>query len=236
MRIAIMQPGYLPWLGFFELMHKCDLFVLFDDVQYTKKDWRSRNRIRTKEGWMWLTVPVLTKMKRSQKINEVRINRSIDWRKKHLNALAIHYRKSRYFMSYFPRLKEIVCCDWEYLFELDFELIKWLSAQLSITTKIIKSSSLTIGGRREEKIIGICKALGADQLYDSKAAASFLDPADFQAQGISLTFQNYEHPVYAQVYSPFVSYLSTVDLLFNHGPASAHILLGNAVCGPKDIA
>lgn len=102
MKIAIMQPGYLPWLGFFELMYNCDIFVLLDDVQYTKKDWRSRNRIRTKGGWIWLTVPVFTKNKRFQFINEVKINYFEDWGRKHLESIKINYSRTRYFNIYFP--------------------------------------------------------------------------------------------------------------------------------------
>jgi hypothetical protein len=228
MRIAIMQPGYLPWLGFFELMHNCDLFVLFDDVQYTKKDWRSRNRIRTKNGWMWLSVPVMTKGKQFQLINEAKINNSFAWRNKHFKAVEINYRKSRYFGEYFPHFKKILSFDWEYLVELDLELIKWLSAEIGIHKGIIKSSSLKTEGCREDKIIAVCKVLKADELYDSMAAASFLDVQKFQAKGIRLFFQNYTHPVYIQVYSPFTPFMSTLDLLFNCGPQSNEILLGAA--------
>lgn len=231
-----MQPGYLPWLGFFELMHNCDLFVLLDDVQYTKKDWRSRNKIRTKKGWMWLSVPVLTKKRRFQMINEARINRSIDWQQKHLKAVEINYHKSKYFAQYFPHLKKILSFDWEYLAEMDLELIRWLSQELGIRKEIVKSSSLKTGVGREEKIISICKALGANQLYDSKAAANFLDPHDFQAQGIDLLFQDYEHPAYSQVYSPFIGFMSSLDLLFNHGPQSNAILLSSAGYGCKETA
>lgn len=233
MRIAIMQPGYLPWLGFFELMHNCDLFVLFDDVQYTKKDWRSRNRIRTKDGWMWLSVPVLTKGKQSQLINEARIDNSFNWRSKHLNSIEINYHKSKFFNEYFPRLKKILSFDWEYLVDLDMELIKWLSGEISIQKEIIKSSGLKAVGRREDKIIAVCKALKADELYDSMASSGFLDAGEFQAQGIKLIFQDYAHPVYSQLHSPFMPFMSSVDLLFNHGKESAGILLGKATGGRK---
>lgn len=235
MRIAIMQPGYLPWLGFFELMLNCDLFVLFDDVQYTKKDWRSRNRIRSKDGWMWLSVPVMTKGKQFQLINEARIAYSSDWRNKHLKAVEINYRKARYFTEYFTRFKKILSFDWEYLVELDLELIKWLSIELGIHKEIIKSSSLKTGGRRDDKIIAVCKALKADELYDSMAAASFLDVQRFQAEGVRLLFQNYVHPVYVQVYSPFVPFMSSLDLLFNYGPQSTEIFLDATIGQEKEL-
>lgn len=234
MRIAIMQPGYLPWLGFFELMHNCDVFVLFDDVQYTKKDWRSRNRIRTKDGWMWLSVPIQTKHNRCQMISEARIDHSSNWRHKHVKAVEINYRKARFFKDYFAAFKEILSFEWTHLCDLDFELIKWLSEAIGIRRKIIRSSVLKTGGKREEKIISVCKALGAGVLYDSKAAASFLDAHEFDRHGIRMIFQDYAHPVYEQVHSPFMSFMSTVDLLFNCGPLSGDIILGRSVVNDQE--
>lgn len=226
MRISIMQPGYLPWLGFFELMYNCDLFVFLDDVQYTRKDWRSRNKIRTKDKWILLTVPVLTKNKRFQLINEAEINNFEDWKKKHLYSIAINYRKAGYFEEYFPELQDIYKKDWKYLVELDIDIIAWLSKKLGITTPVTRSSALKTIGRKEEKIINICKALGAEELYDSKAARSILDIRIFQDAKIKIEFQDYIHPVYRQVYKPFIPYMSAIDLLFQYGPESLDILLG----------
>jgi hypothetical protein len=180
MRIAIMQPGYLPWLGFFELMYNCDLFVLLDDVQYTKKDWRNRNRIRTKDGWIWLSAPVLTKNKRFQLMNEVEINNSVDWKRKHLRAIEINYHRAKYFKNYFPSLVEKYSYDWDYLVDLDIVLIGWLKDALKIITPIIRSSLLVTQGKKEEKIINICKKLNAKELYDSKAAHDILELEKFK--------------------------------------------------------
>lgn len=219
-----MQPGYLPWLGFFELMQNCDLFVIFDDVQYTKKDWRNRNRIRSKNSWFWLTVPVLTKHKRFQLINEARINYSIDWRTKHLRAIAINYCKAKYFNNYFFDFEKKLDYKWDSLVDLDLEIIIWLSKALGINKSIIKSSTLKTKGKRENKIIEICKTLGAQELYDSKAASLFIDKKEFEKAGINIIFQDYRHPVYEQIYKPFIPYMSTIDLLFNHGPNSLGII------------
>ncbi len=229
MRIAIMQPGYLPWLGFFELMHHCDLFVIFDDVQYTKKDWRSRNKIRTKDGWMWLTVPVQTKDRRFQLINEAVIDHTSNWRQKHIKSVEVHYGKARYLKEFFPAFKEIVGFKWERLVDLDLELIKWLAGALGIRRDIVMSSSLKTTGGREEKIIAVCEALGATELYDTKASSTFLDRAAFENRGIKLEFQDYQHPVYRQLYEPFLAQMSVIDLLFNYGPESLGMILGK--CG-----
>ncbi len=225
MIVSIMQPGYLPWLGFFELIYNCDLFVLLDDVQYTKKDWRSRNRIRTKDGWIWLSVPVLTKNKQIQLINEVKINSSISWRRKHLKAIEINYNKAEYFNDYFPYFEKLYTIDWEYLLDLNIEIINWVVKMLNIKTPLIKSSGLNAEGRKEDKIINICKALNAGELYDTKAARGILDLDKFEKNEIKIRFQDYQHPSYRQIYEPFIPYMSIVDLLFQYGPKSLNVLL-----------
>jgi len=222
---SIMQPGYLPWLGFFELIYSCDLFILLDDVQYTKKDWRSRNRIRTKDKWIWLSVPVLTKNKQNQLINEVKINSSINWRRKHLKAIETNYNKAEYFNDYFPYFERLYTIDWEYLLDLDIEIINWVVKMLNIKTPIIKSSSLNTEGKKENKIINICKALNAGELYDTRAAQDILDLDKFNKNEIKIRFQDYKHPIYRQIYEPFFPYMSIIDLLFQYGPKSLNILL-----------
>lgn len=225
MRIAIMQPGYLPWLGFFDLMHHCELFVIFDDVQYTKKDWRSRNKIRTWDGWMWLSVPVQTKHRRFQTIYEAEIDHTSNWRQKHLRAIEVNYGRAPYFKDFFPALKEIIGFRWEHLVDLDLELIKWLAAAFGMRRDIIKSSGLKTHGKREEKIIAVCEALGAKELYDTKAASTFLDLPAFEKKRIKLEFQDYCHPIYQQLHEPFLSHMSAIDLLFNYGPESRGVIL-----------
>lgn len=225
-RIAIMQPGYLPWLGFFELMHNCDLFVFLDDVQYTKKDWRNRNRIRIKEGWMWLSVPVLYKNKSGQLIKDVKINNQQRWKKKHLNAIRFNYHKTKYFKNYFSEISDLYENDWTYLCLLDTSFITYLKGKLNITTPGIFSSSLNIKNKKSKKILEICKLLEAGELYDSKAAANFLEVSLFQSEGIKVKFQDYSHPVYNQVFNPFIPYMSVIDLLFNCGPDSLNVILG----------
>lgn len=228
MIVSIMQPGYLPWLGFFELIYNCDLFVLLDDVQYTKKDWRNRNRIRTKGRWIWLSVPVLTKNKQSQLINEVRINYSTNWRRKHLKAIEINYNKTKYFNDYFPYFEKLYTRDWEYLLDLDIEIINWAVKALNIKTPIIKSSGLNTEGKKEDKIINICKKLNVAELYDTKAAQDILNLDKINKSGIKIKFQDYQHPIYKQIYEPFLPYMSAIDLLFQYGPKSLNILLNKS--------
>ncbi len=225
-RIAIMQPGYLPWLGFFELMYHCDLFVFLDDVQYTKRDWRNRNRIRTCNGWQWLTVPVFNRNKRGQQIRDVQINNHGNWQKQHFKALQIHYSKSRFSSLLLPEFKNIYSKQWDKLLDLNVELILLLAETLLIKTPWVFSSELNIKSKKSERILEICKLLNADELYDSKAASDFLDLSLFEKEEISVKFQDFEHPVYNQVYKPFIPYMSVIDLLFNYGEEGLRIILG----------
>jgi len=229
-RIAIMQPGYLPWLGFFELMYNCDLFVFLDDVQYTKRDWRNRNRIRTYDGWQWLTVPVFNKNKRGQLIKDVQINNQVNWQKQHFNAFRVHYNKSRFFNSFIPELQNIYSRRWKNLSGLNIELILLLAKILKILTPCIFSSQLNIKSKKSMRILEICKELNANELYDSKAASNFLNLSLFGKEDITVKFQNYVHPVYDQVYKPFIPYMSTIDLLFNYGEEASKIILGKMSC------
>ncbi|MDD5746778.1 MAG: WbqC family protein [Candidatus Omnitrophica bacterium] len=229
-RIAIMQPGYLPWLGFYELMHNCDLFVFLDDVHYTTRDWRNRNRIRTHDGWQWLSVPVLHKNKRCQLIKDVRIDNDEPWNKKHLRALEINYRRSRFFDRFYPELRAVYARPWEYLCQLNTELIGVCCRALSIQTPCICASTLDVRAAGSERILEICKALNAYTLYDSKAAANFLDVSLFEKERIIVEFQDYRHPVYEQVYAPFIPFMSAVDLIFNHGPEASGIVVSGRSC------
>jgi hypothetical protein len=216
-RIAIMQPGYLPWLGFFELMANCDLFIFLDDVQYTKRDWRNRNRIRTNNGWQWLSVPVFNKNKREQLIKDVQINNQEHWQKQHLGALKINYNKSKFFGFIFPELEDIYAKGTDKLLDLNLALTGLLAKKLSIQTPCLFSSEFKIKSTRTQRVLEICRLLKADELYDSMAAADFLDLALFEQENIKVKFQNYIHPVYNQVYKPFIPYMSALDLLFNYG-------------------
>ncbi len=224
MRIAVLQPGYLPWLGFFDQELSVDLFVLYDDVQYDRRRWRNRNRLKTPTGPGWLTVPVEQKGKYDQIIRDVKIDNTRPWRKKHLGAVATYYRKAPYFEKLFPQLEEIISKDWEYLWELDLALIEWLNRVIEIGTPVRMASELGVPGLKSERLLNICRKLGADQYYTGAAARHYLDLRQFEDAGIEVYFQEYEHPVYPQLYGPFVSHLSVLDLLMVAGPAAKEII------------
>ena len=224
MRVTILQPSYLPWLGFFEQMTRSDKFVLLDDVQYTRRDWRNRNKVRVKEGWVWLTVPVQQKSRFSQRLLETRIDNSVSWRRKHLETLRQHYCKAPFFEKYFPRCQQIYEKDWEFLFDLCLETIQFLKEEMGIETPLLRSSEMKLSGEKTERLVSICRELGATHYLSGESGSDYISQEDFSNQGIELEYQNYEHPVYPQRYPGFVPHLSTIDLLFNCGEQSLSIL------------
>ena len=231
MRVTILQPSYLPWLGFFEQMSRSDKFVLLDDVQYTRRDWRNRNRIRVKEGWAWLTVPVLQKSKFSQSLLETRIDNSVAWRKKHLETLRLHYCKAPFFADYFPLCQQVYEKDWTYLLDLCLGTIELIKQGLGIETLILRSSELETSGEKTERLLSICRALQATHYLSGDAGSNYISETDFASQGIALEYQDYTHPVYSQRYPGFVSHLSAIDLLFNFGKESLNILQAQESAG-----
>jgi len=225
MKIGILQPGYLPWLGFFEQMSRCDVFVYLDDVQYTKNDWRNRNRIKTKDGIQWLTVPVSYKF--GQKIRDVAINNTYPWKRKHIHALRMWYGKSKFFSVYSEEIEQILKREWTYIVDLDIEVTRWLMKKLGITTKTILSSGLSIDIKNQQyRLVEICQALGCDYFYEGKSGQNYIDIEFFKAHGITIEFQDYQHPQYPQLWGEFVPYLSAIDLLFNVGSESLDYIIG----------
>jgi len=224
MRISIMQPIYLPWLGYFELMENCDTFVYFDDVEFVKKTFQRRNKIKTKQGELLLTVPVFSKNKLDQRINETCINYGIKWRKKHFNSIKMNYCKAPYYNNYIGEIKNFYDQNYTYLPELDIKLIELLKKMIGIKTKTISSSQLKVNGKKDERIVNICKKLKAKILYDASGAKELLDKSYFKQNNIELVFQSYKHPTYKQQWGDFISYLSVLDLLMNEGPNTLEII------------
>ena len=224
MRVAILQPSYLPWLGFFEQMHRSDQFILYDDVQFTRRDWRNRNRVRVLEGSVWLTVPVIQKNKYDQSLLETKIDNSTSWKRKHLETIRCHYSKTPFFDMYFPWCEKVFNSDWDFLLDLSLETIQYLKGELKINTPLLRSSELGDSGNKTERLISICKQLGATQYLSGDSARNYISEKDFSDQGIELEYQKYQHPEYPQRYEGFVPFLSTIDLLFNCGDKSMEFL------------
>lgn len=227
MRAVILQPGYLPWLGFFDQMYKSDIFVIYDDVQYDKHGWRNRNRIKTIQGVQWLTVPILIKGQDKPSIKEVLINNKVDWRRTHLKSIKQNYSRAPFFDTYFEIFEEIYSKEWKYLMDIDMTFTFALMEKLGLTTKVKFSSSLGIIGKNTRRLVDICLYLGASEYLTGDAAKDYLDESLFSQNDIKLQYHQYQHPTYNQLYGEFVSHLSIIDLLFNHGKDSLDILTHN---------
>lgn len=232
MRIGILQPGYLPWLGFFEQMYKSDVFVIYDDVQYDKEGWRNRNRIKTANGAQWLTVPVHVRFEDHPLIYEIKIDNKSNWRKKHLQSIKQSYSKAPFYSKYIDIFEDAYAKDWGYLVDINMHFILKLADCLGVgNKKIVRSSSLGITGDRIQRLIDICRMFDVDTFYEGAAGRNYIDDADFARHGIKVEYQDYKHPVYRQLYGEFIPYLSVIDLLFNHGDESLDILTNKKISG-----
>lgn len=226
---VVLQPGYLPWLGFFEQMHRADEFVFLDDVQFDKHGWRNRNRIKGPTGAQWLTVPVRIRGLDQPPICDVEIDATQGrWAAKHLAALRTNYGPCPFFDWLYPDLAAVLTQPWTHIADLDIALVERLSGKLGLPRRCQRSSALGAGDGRCERLIEICRKLDCTHYYSGAAAREYLELSAFARAGITVEFQDYAHPEYPQRYGAFVFHLAIVDLMFNCGPRSLNILLQGA--------
>ena len=224
--LAILQPGYLPWLGFFDQVWRSDVFIYYDDVQFDKHGWRNRNRIKSPHGPLWLTVPVLNSGRHGQKICDVEIDNRQPWARKHIASTAQNYARAHYLSHYLPQLEELLCQRWESLVELDIAVAGMLCDWFNIKRTIWRASTLSISGEQSTRLLNFCRHFGADRYLTGDSAQAYLDVGLFESQGVQVEWQSYQHPVYPQLHGEFMPYLSALDLLFNAGPQGERILKG----------
>lgn len=221
---VILQPGYLPWIGFFDLMFQSDIFVIYDDVQYTKRDWRSRNRIKFNDKIHTLTVPVKTAgtHREDLKINKALIDYNLDWQKNHIETIKHAYGKAKWFSQYSPELFEILSKTPPLLIDLLMSIIVWANKVLGIERKIVFSSQLSIDNKlkKSDRLIAICKKINIDHYLTGDAAENYISIEQFIKNNINVHFHNYQHPTYRQLGKEFISHLSIIDMIFNCGPES----------------
>jgi WbqC-like protein len=226
--LAVLQPGYLPWLGFFDQMRRADVFVYYDDVQYDKHGWRNRNRIKSTSGPHWLTVPVRHAGLGKPLVLDVEIDGGSPWARKHLGSIRQYYKDAPYLTRYWPELEELLQRKWDRLVELNLSATAMIADWLGITTCSFRSSALGIDGERSERLLKLCQRFGATKYLSGNAAESYLDVELFRQNGVVVEWQNYRHPTYQQLHGDFVPYLSAVDLLLNCGEDGGRILRGDA--------
>jgi len=225
--IAIMQPTYLPWVGYFDLIDRVEAFVLLDNVQFEKQSWQQRNRIRTPQDLQWLIVPILHNGHFGQLICDTRISNS-QFVTKHLKTLQQAYGRAPFFSEFFPEFSQCLTegAGNGNLANLNLGLIRWVMEKLKITTPLYISSHMGCEGKRSSLLVNICRHLSADEYLSPVGSADYLrqDRELFEQSGIRVWLHGYEHPLYRQVYAPFIPYACVIDLLFNEGPRALEII------------
>jgi hypothetical protein len=230
MIVAAHQPSYLPWLGYLDKLAKSDLFVVMDDLQYEPQNFQNRNRVKLNHGTAWLTVPLVAGHQ-NERILDKRIQNQASakehWQRRTWLTLATHYRRAPYFARYADELQEVYTRTWDRLVDLDLHILSLAMKWLDIHTPIVRSSTLGLTGYKTERILDMCKKLGATSyLTGNGGSSSYLDSERIGRCGIGVVWQSFEHPTYAQRYGElgFLPNLAFLDLVLNTGPAARDIL------------
>lgn len=226
-KIAVLQSNYIPWRGYFDIIHDVDEFIFYDEVQYTKNDWRNRNRIYTGQGVQWLTIPVEGHI--AQSIDEVR-PAGTKWQQKHWNTLVTCYSRAPFFDMYREFFEDVYLGrEWDYLYRLNRYLTEQISQVfLGIGTKFSDSRDYHSEGSGHEKLLSLLRSAGAEYYVSGPAAKDYIIAEDYREAGIELHWKDYSgYPPYPQLHEPFEPYVSILDLLFNTGPDAPEYIWGN---------
>lgn len=218
--VVVLQSNYLPWKGYFDLIHDADIFVFYDDVQYTKNDWRNRNKIKALDSTQWLTIPVGTSSHRL--VCEVEIL-DHSWQRRHWALIEQHYATAPFFSRYAPFVEDFLLQrEWSRLSELNHYLIKTIATDfLGIDTKFADSRDFPLAGRKQERLLELLGKVGATRYVSGPAARSYIDPGEFEDRNIELVWKDYGgYPEYPQLHGQFEHGVTILDLLFCVGPDS----------------
>lgn len=225
-RVAVLQSNYIPWKGYFDIIHDVDLFIFYDDIQYTKNDWRNRNKIKTDQGSQWITIPAGSNANRL--ICEVELNDS-SWQEKHWKTIQQHYGRCSHFSRYQPFFEGIYRDQkWSNLSELNHYIIRAVSNDiLNLATEFRDSREYVLSGKKLERLLGLVTQSGADSYVSGPAAKEYIDASRFASADIELVWKNYSgYPEYPQRFPPFEHGVSILDLLFNVGPDASWYIWG----------
>lgn len=225
MRISIIQSCYVPWRGFFDLIGRCDQYVMFDQVQYAKRHWHNRNRIKTAAGLEWLTIPVVSKGRYEQAIDKVEIEKP--WAEKHWRAIELAYRRAPFFGALAPRVQ-----DWyaraakeTMLSAVNEIFLRQIAGLLGLGTRIVRDTDYPLQGSKTERLLEIARAAGANRYLSGPSARAYLDESLFAGANIAVEWMRYEgYRDYPQLYGGFEPAVSILDLLFNVGPEAPRFL------------
>jgi hypothetical protein len=224
MNCVILQPSYIPWRGYFHQIQKADLFIFYDDVQYDKHGWRNRNRIKTRQGGQWLTIPVHTKgvVVENIGINEIEIAWEQAWAERHLRAIQQSYSKAPYYKEHEAWLEEVFSRRPECLADFTIPLTIEIARKLGIQhTRFMRSSELTVTGQKTDRLIEILTQVGTTHYISGPSAKSYIEDEKFEKAGITLEYMEYNYSEYPQLYPPFDPYSTILDLMFMTGPEAA---------------
>lgn len=219
--VAIVQSNYIPWRGYFDLVNSVDEFILYDDMQYTRRDWRNRNAIKSPNGVIWLTIPVQVKGKYFQKIKDTAVADD-KWPRDHWNAIVHNYSKACYFSEYRDLFQNLYSGSHEKsLSQINYRFISAICRILGIKTTISSSMDYDLTGNKTERLVNLCKQSGATDYLTGPAAKAYVDEELFAQEGISVSYIDYAgYLEYGQLYPPFEPLVSIVDLVFNQGPSA----------------
>lgn len=233
-RVAMIQSCYIPWKGFFDIVNAVDTFVLYEDAQYTRRDWRSRNKIKTPQGLLWLSVPIQVAGAFTQRVRDAVVSDDA-WRANHWRNIEQNYRKAPFFAEYAPRVRSYYLdSDEKRLSYINRAFLELVCELLDIKTKIVWSWDLDLGDGRSEKLLRACQQLGATEYLSGPSARDYLDVAQFHASGVRVGWMNYEgYPEYPQFHPPFEHGVSVLDTLFHLGPATREHM--KSFAGPAPI-
>jgi hypothetical protein len=215
MIVSIHQPAYLPWLGYFDRIAKSDAFIFLDNVQFERNSFINRNRIKTANGPIWLTVPVRLDAHFDKTIVEIEIDDGQDWRRKHLRSIEQSYAKTQDFAQKFDRLAAIYRNRTNKLAELCRDHLDFWLGELGITTRIVRASQLPVAGRKSTLVLDLCKHLGATKYLSGPLGRGYLEEGEFSKAGIDIEYHEFVHPVYSQINGEFVSAMAVVDYWMN---------------------
>jgi hypothetical protein len=217
-KVAIVQSNYIPWKGYFEMIAAVDEFILYDDMQYTRRDWRNRNQIKTPQGVQWLTVPVQVKGKYDQKIRDTIIDGS-SWARCHWKALEQNYRRAPHFDAIATWVEPLYIAEsYTHISQLNCRFIEAVCNYLDIKTAITSSSDYPLLDGKTERLAELCAAVGGGEYISGPAAKNYIEENAFVERGIKLTWFDYTgHPEYPQLWGDFTHGVSILDLLFNCG-------------------
>ncbi|GAA4247960.1 WbqC family protein [Azospirillum formosense] len=223
-RVCIHQPDFVPYLGFFDRLLSTDVFILLDDAQFLRRGWHHRDRIKTRQGSDWLTLPV-EKSPQTTPINHMRLApTSAGWQANLLNQLQENYRDAAHFSKEFPWITELLSGPFERLVDLNLAFLKECLRRFELQPEIVLASSLGVAGARTQRLVDLVRAVGGTSYLSGTGALDYLEPERFVEAGITLTIQDFRHPVYPQLHGPFMPYLSCLDALLNCGSDVAEIL------------